>query len=246
MPDSNIAVSDGAVFNEKPTASFSTLHEESWQFQATNKKVQNNEAKCGSFLEFDDNIYKCRLDSGSSLNSGIDSRSGSDSSHGLRPLEAGAGANTRLLVKDSKLSDKKLSEKDVVDNKKLSADDIIRMKEKLAAARELSKHKGLEGKPVVGVKEPIKESVKESVKEPVKEPIKEPLKEPIKQPIKETIKQPLKETTNEPINEKLYPKKDMAAVERQNVIDRRKFEQSMTPEQLKKIEEMKKSQKSKF
>lgn len=242
MPDSNIAVSDGAVFNEKPTASFSALHEESWQFQATSKKMQNNEAKCGSFLEFDDNIYKCRLDSGSSFSSNLDSRSGSDSGHGLRPLEAGTGPNTRLLVKDSKLSDKKLPEKDVVDNKKLSADDIIRMKEKLAAARELNKHKGLEGKPVVGVKEPIKESVKE----PVKEPTKEPLKEPIKQPTKESIKQPLRETTNEPINEKLYPKKDMAAVERQNVIDRRTFEQSMTPEQLKKIEEMKKSQKSKF
>ncbi|MBX3154101.1 hypothetical protein KF728_28355 [Candidatus Obscuribacterales bacterium] len=230
-------VSDGAVINLKPTThEMSSMHKESWQYNPSEKKQLPTKEPANGTLEFDD-IYKSTAHVGKP----VDSFKATKISEG-KMVEKSVDKTEKPFDKTHKLDGKtveknldieKNNEKKPLEKeaklKKLTEEDIIALKKKLGEA----------GGRIGGSKCDIKPDFWSGMAKTFGF-------DSTPKCFSGSIGGHLERVDKPEKLEKLNPQyikppvKDMAEVERQNIIDRKKFEQSMTPEQLKKIEEMKK------
>jgi hypothetical protein len=231
-------VSDGAVLNLKPTThEMSSIHKESWQFSPSDKKQIPSKEPANGMLEFDD-IYKTSahvakpVDGLKDLKVSEGKMVDKFSEQAEKPFDKTHKLSQKTLEKNldiDKNGDKKLHDKDT-NHKKLTEEDIIALKKKLA---------GLSGH---GSKCDTKPNFIRGLAEKFGFDSSSKCYSGSIGHLEENVK-PEKFEKLKPADYVKPPVKDMAEVERQNIIDRKKFEQSMTPEQLKKIEQMKKHEK---
>jgi hypothetical protein len=243
MNDARHAVSDGAVIIN-PSAveqGMSSVQKETWQFQSDKKLAPATKEPLKGDIEFGQDLYEKKpatmarpvdADKSTKVLNFEDGTVSNDKSAKILKFEKCPTTHTQMMDKleAAKIAEAKMSKiagmHDKIEHKDLSISKGEMIHKKLG--EKTANIKPMSDEDIIALKKKLSILFKENPDAVKKYPEGSIGKIP---------------KTGEPANDKQTsqqpPAKDMAEVERQNKLDREKFQNSMTPEQLKKLEALK-------